>query len=226
MSSRVQTVQAALKSGLVRKKATTINIRNTSGAKANQAWKYADCKIVRAPSLILGGKEYFDPISSTATTKVPRREQESNFWITINTNKAPSLADMPNAVRCMEECLDALASDTVLPRYLTFGPRNTEFKADVARDVVTGIDWKASVEIGDHQHRLHAHIELRIKHYSQLQINRDAMGKFARRAWNRCIGDSPPYLHASRKFYVHVKLEAQQDWQGIKARYQAKALCP
>ena len=69
----------------VRMATADVNLRAGKSAKSDQAWKYPGYNIVRAPNLTLGDNEYWDPKELPAA--MPRRLQESNFKITINTNR-------------------------------------------------------------------------------------------------------------------------------------------
>lgn len=224
MASRVRDVKSALGRGVIKRAPTQIAIGPSR--KANQAWKYEGGVIARAPSIYLGPGQhkYWDPKSSGAVL-MPRRRQESNFFITVNTNKATGDdGEMTRAAHCADEMVDALASETILPRYLRFGPRDPFFRGDRAQDVVESVDWRANVEVGEQFHRIHAHIYLKIIHYSQLQIDAGKLGKFARRAWNACVRDHDDPLYAEKSFYVHIKLNDQSNWQTILPQYMAKAL--
>jgi hypothetical protein len=220
--SRVARAKQSLSFGVAQRQATIVNV-NATGAKADQAWRYEGGKVRRAPSIYLGssGRRYTDPKAS-GSVKLPRREQTSNFFITINTNKSPSALEMPRAIRCLEETMNALASDAVLPNYLTFGPRDAHFSGDLASDVIVGVQWRAAIEVGDGVKRLHAHVYLEITHYSQLQINMSRLAEFAKRAWNKCVGAGP--LRADKSFYVHVKLMPQNNWSGIMTQYMLKGM--
>ena len=223
MGSRVRDVQAALGRGVIRRAPT--RVATGPSRKADQAWKYEGGVIQRAPSIYLGPGQhrYWDPKSS-GTVLMPRRRQESNFFITVNTNKAPDADQMGRAMHCAEEMIDALASDKILPRYVRFGPRDPFYRGDRAQDVIEGVDWRANIEVGEQFHRLHAHIYLKIMHFSQLQIDTTKLEKYARKAWNACVRDRDDDLYAEKSFYIHVKLNDQSDWQSILPRYMAKAV--
>lgn len=210
-------MQNALRIGTIRRKPVQIRV-SESNAKAEQAWKYPNCEIARAPSTRLGNRTYTDPKSNGQA----RRQQESNFFITINTNKHFDDESIERASQCMGEMLNALASDRVFPQYLKFGPRDAVFATDSARDVISRVDWNASVEVGGHLGRLHAHIYLSILHYSQLQINAKKMSVLARQAFNACARKVLSDEHLVSNMYVHVDLQAQKDHDQILTRYLSK----
>ena len=58
--------------------------KHSASAKNSQSWRYAGGNIQRADSIRINGTDYPDPKDKS----LPRRKQESNFFITINSNKA------------------------------------------------------------------------------------------------------------------------------------------
>jgi len=188
-------------------------------AKTNQTWKYQGGQILRAPSLLLNGTKYEDPKNPGQ----PRRKNESNFFITINCNKAPSGEDAERGVKQMQQMLNTLADERVLARYIKFGPVGPEYRDDKYVDVVTAVDWKAAVETGDIKNRLHSHIWLTLTHYSQVQINPQMLQFEASNAFNKglALGSN---LRVTKKMYVHVKLLPQSDWTNIMKQYIHKGM--
>ena len=75
-------------------------------AKTKQAWRYNGGQILRAPSITINGTRYEDPKDPGQA----RRKQESNFFITINSNKSPEPGEEFDAcTRHMEQMLQKLS---------------------------------------------------------------------------------------------------------------------
>ena len=224
----------------IRKKPTistqAVDFKTPHSAKTKQAWRYPGGRIVRAPSTSLGSGIYTDPKDPS----LPRRKQESNFFITINSNKSPDTPE--NAallISQMEKMLKGLSDESVLSTYLKFGPSANHdghvYQDDKYTDVVHSIDWKAAVETGDNLNRVHAHIWLTITHYSQIQINVQMLMYHSKRLFNHEFGDIRQQLrgHAKGKEtslrmtkqpYVHVKLLPQSDWTDVMRQYIHKGM--
>ena len=188
-------------------------------AKTNQAWRYQGHQIQRAPGIMINGEAYEDPKNPGQ----PRRKQESNFFITINSNKSPISSEMELGVRRMQAMLKDLADARTMSTYLKFGPVDKQYEKDKFADVIHNIDWMANVETGDLVHRLHAHIWLTITHYSQVQINVHVLAHAARAAFNAGIRDGSK-LRIDLKPYVHVKLLPQSDWTNVMKQYIHKGM--
>ncbi len=194
-----------------------IDFKAPHSAKTKQSWKYPSNNIVRASHLKIS--QYHDHKDSS----LARRKQESNFFVTINSNKSPdSPADCDQTVKAMENVLKELKEDRVLAQCIKFGPKNPEtYINDKYHDVVHSVDFKAAVETGDVMRRVHCHIWLTITHYSQIQINVKMLQIIARKAFNQVaerdnqIKDMP---------YVHVKLLPQSDWTDVMRQYIHKAM--
>lgn len=205
----------------------SIDFKAPHSAKSKQAWRYPGSKIVRAPSTRLGSTVYVDP--KHPGEDLPRRKQESNFFITINTNKSPDKAeDIDIAIKHMENMLTKLADETVLATYLRFGPKDQCYEKDKYADVVHSVDWKAAVETGDVMKRVHAHVWLTVTHYSQIQINVQMLMYQARKYYN----EGMPLVQLGGKSvlsmdefpYVHVKLLPQSDWTDVMRQYIHKGM--
>lgn len=188
-------------------------------AKTLQAWKYQGGQILRAPSILLNNTKYEDPKNPGQ----PRRKNESNFFITLNTNKSVSGEEAELGVKHMQQMLATLADERVIARYIKFGPVGQEYRNDKYVDVVKGVEWKAAVETGDMKNRLHAHIWLTVSHYSQVQINPQMLQFEAAKAFNKGLGIRSP-LQITKKMYVHVKLLPQSDWTNIMKQYIHKGM--
>ncbi len=189
-------------------------------AKTKQAWRYQGHQIQRAPGLMINGRRYEDPKDPGQ----PRRKQESNFFITINSNKSPTDDQMELGVRHMEHMLKTLADERIMSTYVKFGPVSPEYQDDHYADVIHAVDWKANVETGDVMNRLHAHIWLTITHYSQVQMNVQMLQHHAAKAFNADITMLGSPLRINQKVYVHVKLLPQSDWTTVMKQYIHKGM--
>ena len=199
----------------------SIDFKAPHSAKTKQAWRYAGNKVVRASSVMLGGTKYTDPKDPGQ----PRRKQESNFFITINSNKSPEKGDeMHTAVKHMEQMLKKISTESVLATYIMFGPKDKWYEEDKYGDVVHSVEWKSAVETGDTLKRLHAHIWLTITHYSQIQINVRMLMHQSRIAYNEGLPFSSQHLRITAMPYVHVKLLPQSDWTDVMKQYIHKGM--
>lgn len=212
----------------------SVDFKAPHSAKTQQAWRYPGGKIVRASTTRLNSDPrhpgYTDP--KHPGENMPRRKHESNFFITINSNKAPETTEhVQLAVQHMEQMLKMLSDESVLSTYLRFGPKDPSYENDKYADVVHSVDWKAAVETGDKLNRVHAHIWLTITHYSQIQINIQMLMWQARKHYNRGMGlvqwsrgKDSRLLHMEDFPYVHVKLLPQSDWTDVMRQYIHKGM--
>lgn len=211
----------------------SVDMKVAHSAKTKQAWRYPGGQIIRAPAIRINNKEYEDPKDPGH----PRRKNESNFFITVNFNKAMTLdnaEDHPVAINAMESMLKKISTDATAAQIMKFGPmvRDTDglrtsmdFRQDKYADVIHSIDWSGAVEVGDNQHRLHAHIWFTVTHYSQVQINVPVLQHLARKFYNEVVDlTGPQYLHAEQLPFINVKLLPQSDFTTIMRSYIHKAM--
>jgi hypothetical protein len=191
------------------------------GVKKAQNWKYPGGVIQRHSDLIINGTEYFDP--KELPDKKPRRKQESNLFITINTNRAPKNhpADSERAYSAMEDTLRVMADEANICAMLTFGPKDSTYVGDKYADVIDRVEWKAGIETGEVLERLHCHIWMTVHHYSQIQINRQLTQSIFRREYNK---RAPESMQVKGMPYVAVKLLPQSDFMTIMKQYMHKGL--
>ena len=193
----------------------------TTGVKKAQNWKYPGGVIQRHPNLIINGTEYTDP--KELPERLPRRKQESNFFITLNTNRAPrhypAVSDA--AWTAMQKALEHMKDESVICACLKFGPKDSTYVGDKYADVIHKVEWKAGVETGDTLERLHAHIWLTITHYSQIQINPQMTQHIFKEEYNR---HAPKDLKISGLPYIQVKLLPQSDFTTIMKQYMHKGM--
>lgn len=208
----------------------SVNFQAPKAAKTNQAWRYAGGQILRAPSTDINGRIYEDPKDPGQ----PRRKQESNFFLTINPNKAPEGDERIILNEAMKSCLSELSKDTYIAQYLKFGPKvlgnprdSEDYRKDKYVDVIHSVDWKSGVESGPNLNRVHAHIWMTITHYSQVQINVQALQYLTRQEFNaaiRRLGAGSTRLEISDLPYVHVKLLPQSNWTDVMRQYIHKGM--
>ena len=187
-------------------------------AKSKQAWKYQGGTIIRHPSKMINGTPYTDPKDPDSA----RRKQESNFFITINTNMVATDEDI-NAYDDMARVLRLLETEEYIATYIKFGPKDHEYQNDKYNDVIASVNWKAAVEQGDVMRRVHAHIWLTITHYSQIQINVPVLMHLFKKLYNdpKDLGNRS---RIKKMPYVHVKLLPQSDWTDVMRQYIHKAM--
>jgi len=228
--ARANTTPRKLTASMVarNKKPPTSEVRTASAvkkvhhsAKSAQAWRYPGGVIQRAPQLKLGSREYTDHKNPGE----PRRKQESNFFITLNTNMSPNTpAEMSMCINGLRDAVKHLSKDHVLAACLKFGPVDSHYQLDRYGDVIVSAEWKSSVETGEIMNRVHAHIWLTIVHYSQIQINTQMLMAQTKVAYNKTKEDWGEFekLRMKKNPYVHVKLLPQSDWAQIMRNYVTK----
>lgn len=215
----------------------------SASVKANQAWKYPNNKIVRAPSVYLGAKNrfYTDPKADDSRPDMqgvegvedrrpdlsqPRRKQESSFFITINPNKAYKDAlTQAQAEQRVANAIRPMAEDpSVLATLFMFGPVSTHYKNDFAEDVIEpNVEFRARVETGEKKNRVHAHIWLTVTHYSQIQMDRVVIEREFTKAYNNGLSPSDPAYIKNRP-YVQIKLLPQSSFMTIMKQYLNKSM--
>ena len=209
----------------------SVDLKTPHSAKSNQAWKYPGGQVLRAPSTALGsgtnakGKAYTD--HKHTEQNLPRRKQESNFFLTINSNKSPTTPeDTDRCYNAMEQMLLAIRDEQTLSQYLKFGPKSDHYEHDKYNDVIHSVDWKSDVETGPQAKRVHAHIWLTITHYSQIQINVHLLMHLVREHYNKHINSTHPHdqLRMQDNPYIYVKLMWQGDWTTIMRQYIHKGM--
>ena len=196
----------------------SVALGERKSAKDNQAWKYTGNVIQRMPDVKINGISYFDPKELPA--EMPRRKHESNFFITINTNKQPPTNNLALGNDALTAALEHLSRDEILAKYLTFGPKDDRYFEDRYCDVIQKVDWQAGCELGDKLCRLHAHVWLTVNHCSQIQINRTLLGEEFKEIYNM---RAPASMKCNGKPYVSVKLLPESNFAEIMKNYMRKA---
>jgi hypothetical protein len=214
----------------IKSEATIAAFPPKMGVKKAQNWMYPGGNIQRAESLYINGRAYYD--DKDPEKKLPRRKHESNFFITINTNRSLSLGDGPvyadMASQAVKDTLTYLGKDDVICQYLKFGPKSQVYQDDRFADVIKSIEWDAAVERGPSLDRLHGHVWMTVSHYSQIQINTPMLQKLFKHYYNTLVshkGSKATYsVGVNRLPYVHVKLLPQSDWANTMRSYIHKGM--
>jgi len=218
-----------------------INFQKPQGdVKKSGNFLYPGNIVQRAPSITLGTttdetgkiKEYTDP--KHPDEKLPRRKHESNFFITLNTNRSlTEEANAPAAVQACADAIDELSQEGQICKFIKFGPKDSSFRNDVFSEVITKIEWEAAVETGEKRNRLHAHIWLTAYHFSQIQINMPVIQMMFKDAYNRhCANKGCENMQVGRtkkgigraKPFVAVKLLPSSDFTHVLRRYMVKGM--
>ena len=155
----------------------------------------------------------------------PRRKHESNFFITINPNKA-FVGQRTEATAAIVAALKHLSEPRTLRDLLTFGPKHDHYERDKFEDVIDpkGIDFTSTVEVGPKLGRLHAHIILGFVHFSQIQINKPATQIAFVWAFNNEMAKLGGTTKLTSRPYCQVKLLPQSGSADIMKRYIRKAM--
>ena len=205
----------------------TINLKKPTGdvvkgVKKDQAWMYPDGKIKRAESVRLGSKDYYDDKDPT----LPRRKHESNFLITLNTNK--TLREGPDGALAKEACkliMDEMGTDKRICEFLKFGPKSRWYENDLYADVIKQVEWQACVEVGEQINRLHCHIWLTVHHYSQIQVNMPVLQNMCKAEYNKqAKGPFEDAIKQRGRPYISVKLLPTTDWAMVMRQYILKGM--
>ncbi len=193
------------------------------GAKAEQAWRYPNNQVVRAPSLILGasGKSYTDPKSDGE--EKPRRLQESNFFITINPNKKHADVDAAHAAGVMWNVLQKLFAPDKVYKLITLGPKNADvYGDDIYEEVIRTIETTPTVEVGDKAGRMHSHIIFEIEHFSQVQVNIPVLRALYIDEYNRLGAQFG--MKITKSVRIKVDMLPQSNWTTVSKNYVKKAM--
>ena len=159
--------------------------------KEEGAWMYPDFKIRRAPSVYINGRKYVDPKS--LPEELPRREQQSNFRLTIGTNKTIEPELRAEADAAFESGFGCVKEGLRDGSCLTFGPKDAEtFGSDRAEDVITDVAFHAKTEVGEIKRRLHAHPIVKMKHYSQVHLHTRSIMAAFKKGYNRSLEEAKP----------------------------------
>lgn len=194
--------------------------------KADGAWRYPGGIIQRASGLKALNPRYTDDKDPGEE----RRKHESNFFITLNTNRCIAAHKMDGGVaehgkQAMKQTLEYLSTNESICSCLKFGPKSAHYRDDKFEDVITKIEWQAAVESGEQKERLHAHIWLTVHHYSQVQVNMPIMQKLFKEAYNKRVSQMhQSSLRCNGMPYIQVKLLPTSDWATVMKQYIHKGM--
>lgn len=108
------------------------------------------------------------------TGNVPR---QSNFWLTINTNKKPEDFELrKEIVKDFERAMDILLTRQGLSEVMNF----KEYASDLNdRSIYPQVEVVTVTEIGPVTHSIHSHTVIRINpHYGWLQLDSNKINEF------------------------------------------------
>jgi hypothetical protein len=165
------------------------------------------------------GAPLYDHHLDQHSAQLGRRKQQSNFFLTINTNKRRF--DQVIDTAAVEHALKVCFSDKLVS-ILTFGPVHPDtYAADALRagDVIEKVEVKAGVETGPITGALHAHLYLTITHWSQLRINIPMLQDLFKQSYNSMAVTK---IGATARPAVKIQLQPQTDWGHIIAHYLSK----
>lgn len=102
------------------------------------------------------------------------RLRRTNYFVTINTNQAmtPQSEEAEQKIETLREIIRKIFNDTFIDNYVGLAekaPEGSAITKEWIKTDETAIHW--GPEIGDDQHRLHAHVGVFIPHYTKLRIN-------------------------------------------------------
>lgn len=171
--------------------------------------------------------QLFDHHLDRGGKKLGRRKQETNLFITINTNKRTFMPTRdPERMR---QVLDTIFKDMPYA-ILRFGPLHPLVYAADAEwpdDVIEGIFARCNVEVGPKSGALHCHVWFRVCHWSQIQVHKTKLQLLFKRLWNEGRSSSDEARIKDRDLpAVQIKLCNQSDWAEIIGHYLTKQLKP
>lgn len=169
----------------------------------------------------------------------PRRSIESNFLLTINPNRkwgTDGTGNDPNATRIFQQTLNALCENANFLTCLKV-PTKTRAQPDYSAhfqqdalnftDVIVSVDAKGTIEVGEKQKRMHAHMVVEIKHFSMIQLNVPVIRSLFKTIWNEiCEQPSNTQYELKAMPYVDVQLLKQSNAMDIIKAYVRKSVGP
>jgi hypothetical protein len=228
-------------SAMVSKTKTTVSVervdfQSATHTKKQQAWRYKGNLVARAASATINGRKLVDPKpGANGEAGLPRRKQESNFFLTINPNLAPREGtDVSRVTAAVEKMVELLGTNAGVKSILKFGPKDEHYKTDRFEDVILNVGWKSGVEMGGIQGRVHAHVWATISHISQVQVDVHKLQYLCRHLYNQAYAGTDVSFPATfgrqkrsgadrflmtRLPYVHVKLLPQANWTEVMKQY-------
>jgi hypothetical protein len=114
--------------------------------------------------------------SKGATGSAVRKPSNSYFFVTINTNQVYSKDDLDilaEDAEILDQCMNHIWNSNLALQYLKYKPCKDGYLGN--EDDIEWLRAEWIVERGFKQGRLHAHILIKIKHYTCLHINHDKL---------------------------------------------------
>jgi hypothetical protein len=166
-----------------------------------------------------GSHTLYDHHVSQTGQPLGRRKQQSNFFMTLNTNKRKF--DEARDTDAMSHAIDEIFRKRVFD-ILKFGPAHPDTyggDGSIADEVVEKVEVKAGIERGPVTGALHAHLYLTITHWSQLQIDVPRLQFLFKEAYN---AKALTKMTDKGRLAVKVELQPQTDYGQIIAHYLSK----
>ena len=169
----------------------------------------------------------------------PRRSIESNFLLTINPNRKWGMDGTgydQNVTRIFRQTLDTLCENANFLTCLKV-PTKTRAQPDYSAhfqqdaqhftDVIVNVDAKGTIEVGEKQKRMHAHMVIEIKHFSMIQLNVPVIRSLFKSIWNEiCKQTIYRQYELNAMPYVDVQLLKQSNAMDIIKAYVRKSVGP
>jgi len=154
-----------------------------------------------------------------------RRKQESNFFVTINTNRS---RNGEAAAKCLKASLTHMSKDENLCNLIMWGPKHPEFYGeDKYNDHISSVEIMGAVEAGEHTGNIHAHWWVTFTHWSQIQLNGKAIAHMVKETFNahqHKFYSNNATLELSKLPYVSIKLLPQSDFADVIKGYMNKTI--
>lgn len=184
--------------------------------KATGEWK---ARATGGRRTAFGRHTLYDHHVSQTGQPLGRRKQQSNFFMTLNTNKRKF--DEARDTDAMSHAIDEIFRRRVFD-ILKFGPMHPDTyggDGNIADEVVEKVEVKAGIERGPVTGALHAHLYLTITHWSQLQIDVPRLQFLFKEAYNE---KAITKMTDKGRLAIKVELQPQTDYGQIIAFYLSK----
>ena len=184
--------------------------------KATGEWK---ARVTGGRRTEFGPHTLHDHHVDQAGQPLGRRKQQSNFFMTLNTNKRKF--DEVRDIDAMSHAIEKVFKTNVY-EILKFGPAHPNTYASdgsIADEVIEKVEVKAGIERGPVTGALHAHLYLTITHWSQVQIDVPRLQHLFKEAYN---SRAATRMTEKGKLAVKVELQPQTDWGQIISHYLSK----
>jgi hypothetical protein len=191
-------------------------IKASAYDKATGEWK---ARATGGRRTQFGSNTLYDHNISQTGQPLGRRKQQSNFFMTLNTNKRKF--DEARDTDAMSYAIDEIFRRRVFD-ILKFGPAHPDTyggDGSIADEVIEKVEVKAGIERGPVTGALHAHLYLTITHWSQLQIDVPRLQFLFKEAYNE---KALTKMTDKGRLAIKVELQPQTDYGQIIAHYLSK----